>query len=99
MISTNTVMQGRFYRSISLFEGLTPTKSANNYYYLSPFQYWQKLQSTEASLNKALSIYNRLNMAPDDDLINLQGIIYKANGNYNSAAYCLIRLYLNPDSN
>jgi tetratricopeptide (TPR) repeat protein len=52
----------RFYRSISLFEGLTPTvQSANNYYYLSSTNIGKKnYKAAEASLNKALSIYNRI---------------------------------------
>lgn len=90
-----------FTESISLFEGLTPTaQSANSYYYLSLSNVGKKnYKAAEVSLTKALSIYNELNIAPNDDSINLQkGIIYKANGNYNSAAYCFNSVISKPDS-
>jgi hypothetical protein len=72
-----------------LFQSLTPTvQSANTYYYLSPSNSKKKYKA-EISLNKSIAIYKELNINSQDDLINLQkGIIYKANGNYNSASYC-----------
>jgi tetratricopeptide (TPR) repeat protein len=49
----------------------------------------KKYKAAEISLNKSIAIYKELNINSHDDLINLQkGIIYKANGNYNSASYC-----------
>jgi hypothetical protein len=60
----------------------------------------KKYKAAEISLNKSIAIYKELNINSHDDLINLQkGIIYKANGNYNSASYCFNTVISKPESN
>jgi tetratricopeptide (TPR) repeat protein len=82
-----------------LFHSLPPTvQSANTYYYLSLSNSGKKkYKAAEISLNKSIAIYKELNI-PHDDLINLKRVIYKANGNYNSASYCFNTVISKPDS-
>jgi signal transduction histidine kinase/ActR/RegA family two-component response regulator len=90
-----------FIESVSLFHSLAPTvQSANTYYYLSLSNSEKKnYKAAEISLNKSIAIYKELNINTQEDLINLQkGIIFKANGNYNSASYCFNSVISKPDS-
>lgn len=90
-----------FNESTALFESLPPShEAAKSYYYLSlSYIGINNYKAAENALNQALFIYKELNIDTDEDLLNLQkGIIYKANGNLNTAAFCFNSVISKPDN-